>query len=168
MSATPDLLCPRRGDRTSPSALPGGPRRGSLRLTSPWAQLAPSTGAGTDATVDTASPPSGRPPATLWSCWWQVRSQRVSRGPDSAQAPPGSPRGDAGTRGRGPREGQRRGGRRGETRKNRDSAEGPERPKESRSEPGPAPAPPSSLQDGSETDLPSRCGRAPRWPRGRM
>ena len=36
-----------------------------------------------------------------------MRGQRVSRGPDSAQAPPGSPRGDAGTRGRGPREGQR-------------------------------------------------------------
>uniref|UniRef100_A0A3Q1MLE9 Ig-like domain-containing protein n=1 Tax=Bos taurus TaxID=9913 RepID=A0A3Q1MLE9_BOVIN len=57
---------------------------------------------------------------------------------------------------------------RGETLRNRDCAEGPERPTESRSEPGPAPAPPSSLQDGSETDPPSRCGRAPRWPPGRM
>ena len=83
------------------------PQGGLSQADFPLARWAPSTGASTDATVDTASPPSGRRPVSPWSCWWQVRSQRVSRGPDSAQAPPGSPRGDAGTRGRGPGEGQR-------------------------------------------------------------
>ena len=83
------------------------PQGGLSQADFPLARWAPSTGASTDATVDTASPPSGRPPVRPWSCWWQVRSQRVSRGPDSAQAPLGSPRDDAGTRGRGPGEGQR-------------------------------------------------------------
>uniref|UniRef100_A0A4W2BNJ3 Ig-like domain-containing protein n=1 Tax=Bos indicus x Bos taurus TaxID=30522 RepID=A0A4W2BNJ3_BOBOX len=75
-SATPDSLCPRRGDRISHSTLGGGPREGSLRPTSPWAGWAPSTGASTDATVDTASPPSGRPPVSPWSCWWQDQDGR--------------------------------------------------------------------------------------------
>ena len=80
------------------------PQGGLSQADFPLARWAPSTGASTDATVDTASPPSGRPPVRPWSCWWLVRSQRVSRGPDSAQAPLGSPRGDAGTRGSGLRE----------------------------------------------------------------
>ena len=83
--------------------------------------------------------------------------------------PTGEPQGWCWDQGEGSQGGtERRGLGRGETWRNRDSAEGPERPMESRSEPGPVPAPPSSLQDGSETDPPSRCGQAPRWPWGRM
>uniref|UniRef100_A0A8D0T315 Ig-like domain-containing protein n=1 Tax=Sus scrofa TaxID=9823 RepID=A0A8D0T315_PIG len=65
-------------------------------------------GAGTDATVDTTSPPCGRPPVTPWTSWWQVRSQRVRRDPHSAQALLGEPQGGCWDQGAGSprREGQ--------------------------------------------------------------
>ena len=78
--------------------------------------------------------------------------------------PTGEPRGDAGTRGRVPRRGQRDGLGEGETGET-DGAEGPERPRSPAQNQG-QPTP-SSLQDGSETDRPSRRGRDPRWPWGR-
>uniref|UniRef100_A0A4X1VN29 Uncharacterized protein n=1 Tax=Sus scrofa TaxID=9823 RepID=A0A4X1VN29_PIG len=80
-------------------------------------------GAGTDATVDTTSPPCCRPPVTPWTSWWQVRSRRVRRGPTLYTGPAGgAPGGMPGPGGGAPgREGQpawRSGGWRGSEKHN--------------------------------------------------
>ena len=77
-------------------------------------------GAGTRAMVDTTSPPSGRPPVTLWTSWSQVRGHGFSQGPRLCTGPAGGvPGGGGWDQGCGvPREGERqrdRGWGRGET-----------------------------------------------------
>lgn len=64
---------------TLASNLANSPRLGSLRLTWGWALGAPPMGAAIDDMVNTACPPSGQPPVTLWTSCLQVRSPGLTQ-----------------------------------------------------------------------------------------